>query len=191
MILSRINKRSKQLIIRCLFTLSCCPEDHCQTFLSWTKFFETPFIHAFCEQYPCKFRKQDTVLTDSFWEVIRTYCIIIKDKKLSYFSGKHLIALSSRLPLLLGCILHTPLRKRPSFPFSTRFLSKIWDIRATLRIGEALNFTKIVRAALVTLSVIHLKALLHIQPILFFTILHSRKNIYTNWTFLVLWFSLH
>ena len=80
MILSRINKRSKQLIIRCLFTLSCCPEDHCQTFLSWTKFFETPFIHAFCEQYPCKFRKQDTVLTDSFWEVIQTYCIIIRQK---------------------------------------------------------------------------------------------------------------
>ena len=191
MVLSRINKRSKQLIIRCLFTLSCCPEDHCQTFLSWTKFFETPFIHTFCEQYPCKFRKQDTVLTDSFWEVIRTYCIIIKDKKLSYFSGNHLIALSSRLPLLLGCILHTPLRKRPSFPFCTRFLSKIWDIRATLRIGEALNLTKIVRVCSCDAIRRSLKSFAAHSAHFIFTILHSRKNIYTNWTFLVLWFSLH
>ena len=175
MVLNQINIRCKQLIIRCLFTLSCCPEDHCQTFLSWTKFFETPFIHAFCEQYPCKFRKQDTVLTDSFWEVIRTYCIIIKDKKLSYFSGKHLIALSSRQPLLLGCILHTPLRKRPSFPFSTRFLSKIWDIRATLRIGEALNFTKIVRAWCCHGIHRSLKSFAAHSAYLIFTILHSRK----------------
>ena len=106
-----------QFNIRCLFTPSCCPDDHCRTFLSWTKFFETLFIHAYCEQYPCKFRKHDTVLIDTFWEVIRTYCIIIKDEKLSYFSGNHLIARSSSLPLLLGCVLHTLLRKRPFFHF--------------------------------------------------------------------------
>ena len=87
MVLNQINIRCKQLIIRCLFTPSCCPEDHCQTFLSWTKFLSTPFIHAFCEQYPCKFRKHDTVLTDTFWEEILTSCIIIKEEKLSYFSG--------------------------------------------------------------------------------------------------------
>ena len=87
MILNQTNIRCEQLIIRCLFTRSCCPEDHCQTFLSWTKFLSTPFIHAFCEQYPCKFRKHDTVLTDTFWEEILTSCIIIKEEKLSYFSG--------------------------------------------------------------------------------------------------------
>ena len=124
LVLSRINKRCKQLIIRCLFTPSCCPEDHWQTFLSWTKFLKTPFILAFCEQYPCKFRKHDTVLSDSFWDVILTSCIIIKEEKLSYFSGNHLISISSCLPLLIGCVAHTPLRKRPSFPFSTRFLWK-------------------------------------------------------------------
>ena len=32
MVLNQINIRCKQLIIRCLFTLSCCPEDHCQKF---------------------------------------------------------------------------------------------------------------------------------------------------------------
>ena len=52
-------------------------------FLSWTKFFRTSFIHAFCKQYPGKFRKQDTVLTDSFWEVILTSCIIIKEESCS------------------------------------------------------------------------------------------------------------
>ena len=125
MVLNQININCKQLIIRCLFTPSCCPEDHWQTFLSWTKFLKTPFILAFCEQYPCKFRKHDTVLSDSFWEVILTSCIIIKEEKLSYFSGNHLNSISSCLSLLqLGYVLHTSLRIRPSFPFSTRFLWK-------------------------------------------------------------------
>ena len=64
-------------------------------FLSWTKFFRTSFIHAFCKHYPGKFRKQDTVLTDSFWEVILTSCIIIKEEKLFNLSGNHLIALQA------------------------------------------------------------------------------------------------
>ena len=167
---SQINIRCKQLTISCLFTPSCCSKDHCQMFLSWTKFFRTSFINTFCKQYPGKFRKQDTVLTDSFWEVILTSCIIIKEEKLFNLSGNHLIALSSCLPLL-GCVPHTPFRKRPSFPFSTRFLWKF----ASLRIGEALNFTKIVRACSCHVMDRSLKSFAAHSAYLIFTIPHSRK----------------
>ena len=172
MILNQTNIRCEQLIIRCLFTRSCCPEDHCQTFLSWTKFLSTPFIHAFCEQYPCKFRKHDTVLTDTFWEEILTSCIIIKEEKLSYFSGNQ---------SLFQAVFHFSdgyshsVAKKAFFSILHTLPLKIWDIRAALRIREALNFTYTVRACFCHAIHRSLKSFAERSAHFIFTILHSRK----------------
>ena len=172
MVLNQINIRCKQLIVRCWFTPSCCPEDHCQTFLSWPSFLAHPLYTLFVNSILVNLESTILFSLIRFGKKSWLLALLLKRKScLISLEINRSFKLSSTSRL---CYSHS-VAKKAFFSILHTLPLKIWDFWATLRIREALNFTYIVCACFCHAIHRSFKSFAEHSAHFIFTILHSRK----------------